>query len=278
MRWSPSRHGRVPALFAVAFCLHCGLVAAARAEQRTFALPPANGGYDSQLGGAYPPAEGVAVVSRDRTEPPVAGLYSICYVNAFQTQAHEVDWWKNEHNDLLLRAADDGYAEDENWPGEILLDTSTEEKRAGILALVGPWIDKCAADGFQAIEPDNLDSWTRSDGRLSLADNLVMARLIADRAHRAGLAVGQKNSAELGELGRLIAGFDFAIAESCQQFSECGRYMAAYGSRVFEIEYPNAERDVFAEACAAHGARIAIVLRDRNLTMRGGSDYRFDSC
>ena len=75
------------------------------AEAAGFALPPANGGYDSQLGGAYPPAAGVTVVSRDREEAPAAGLYSICYVNAFQTQAHEAGWWKQNHDRLLLRTA-----------------------------------------------------------------------------------------------------------------------------------------------------------------------------
>jgi hypothetical protein len=275
MPWFSSRLRRVPALLAAAFCLHCG---PAPAEPARAMPPPANGGYDSQLGGAYPPAKGVAIVSRDREEPPAAGLYSICYVNAFQTQAHEADWWKNEHKELLLRSAAGGYAEDENWPGEILLDTSTEEKRHKILAVVGPWIDKCADDGFQAIEPDNLDTWTRSDGRLSLADNLVMARMIADRAHRVGLAVGQKNASELGELGRLVAGFDFAVVESCQQFEECDRYIAAFGDRVLEIEYPDEGRDLFAEACAARGEKISVVLRDRDLTMPGDPAYRFDGC
>jgi hypothetical protein len=240
--------------------------------------PPANSGYDSQLGGSYPPPAGVAVISRDREEKPAAGLYTICYVNTFQTQAHEAGWWKKHHDKLLLRNADGRYVEDESWPGEILLDISTETKRSAILAVVGEWIDRCAADGFQAIEPDNLDSWTRSEGALSLADNLVMARLIADRAHRAGLAVAQKNAAELGDLGRLVAGFDFAIVESCQQFGECDSYMAAYGDRVFEIEYPHEARDLFKEACAARGDRIDVVLRDRELTRPGDAAYRFDRC
>lgn len=252
--------------------------APALAEPKPVLPPPANAGYDSQLGGVYPPPEGVTVVSRDREAKPAEGLYTICYVNAFQTQAHDSAWWKKHHDRLLLRDADGKYVEDENWPGEIVLDTSTDEKRAGILDIVGGWIDKCAADGFQAVEPDNLDTWTRSDGRLSLADNLVMARLLADRAHRAGLAIGQKNAAELDDLGRLVAGFDFAIVESCQKFAECDRYIGAYGARVFEIEYPSEERDLFGEACAARGDRIAVVLRDRALTKPGDPDYLFKSC
>jgi hypothetical protein len=248
------------------------------AGARPVTLPPANSGYDSQLGGAYEPAPGVAVVSRDRGDEPAAGIYSICYLNAFQTQAEEADWWRKHHDALLLRDAAGKYVEDENWPGEMLLDTSTDEKRQAIAAIVGEWIDKCAADGFQAVEPDNLDTWTRSGGRLSVTDNLTMARLLADRAHRAGLAIAQKNAAELGELGRMLANFDFAIAESCQAFEECETYLAAYGDRVFEIEYPDEKRDLFAEACAARGDRIAVVLRDPDLSEPGSAPYRFKTC
>lgn len=46
---------------------------------------------------------------------------------------------------------------DEDW-GEYLFDVSTPEKRAELLSIVGPWIEGCAADGFDAIEVDNLDS------------------------------------------------------------------------------------------------------------------------
>ena len=105
-----------------------------------------------------------------------------------------------------------------------------------------------------------------------------MARMISDRAHRNGLAAAQKNAGELGELGRLLGGLDFAVVESCRQFDECDGYMTVYGDRVFAIEYPAADADHFAAACAAHGARIAIVLRDRDLAMPGDPAYRFDSC
>ena len=37
--------------------------------------------------------------------------------------------------------------------------------------------------------------------------------MISDRAHRNGLAAAQKNAGELGELGRLLGGLDFAGRE-----------------------------------------------------------------
>ena len=88
------------------------------------ALPPAAGVADYQLGGTYPPASTVQIVTRDRTERPAPGRYNICYVNAFQTQPGELTFWKSKHPSLLLR---DGGAPliDENWPDEVILDIRT---------------------------------------------------------------------------------------------------------------------------------------------------------
>jgi Glycoside-hydrolase family GH114 len=40
---------------------------------------------------------------------------------------------------------------------EIILDTSTAAKRTEIATILNGWIDECADDGFNAVEPDNLD-------------------------------------------------------------------------------------------------------------------------
>ncbi|NUU22210.1 MAG: endo alpha-1,4 polygalactosaminidase, partial [Streptomycetaceae bacterium] len=160
-----------------------------------WSAPQANAGFDYQIGGPYAPPAGVTVVVRDRGAQPWAGAYNVCYVNAFQAQPDTTGWWEATHPDLLLR---DGGAVvmDEDW-GEALLDVSTEAKRAALLGVVGPWIDECARRGFQAVEPDNLDSFGRSHGRLTLAHDAAFARLLAARAHAAGLALAQKNTAEL---------------------------------------------------------------------------------
>lgn len=75
--------------------LAVGLASASPLERRAVTLPPANGKFDYQLGGAYTPASGTTTVVRDRTASPAAGLYNICYVNGFQTQAVDADWWKS---------------------------------------------------------------------------------------------------------------------------------------------------------------------------------------
>jgi hypothetical protein len=235
-------------------------------------LPPANVGFDYQLGGAYPPAASVRIVARDRTERPVPGLYNVCYVNGFQTQPDAIAWWKAHHPRLLLRTRTGRLVVDSDW-GEVLLDTSTATKRRRLTAIVGRWIDGCRARGFLAVEPDNLDSWTRSRERLTRADNVAFARLLTRRAHAVGLAIGQKNASSLAPIGPSL-GFDFAIVEECQVYAECGAFTRSYGARVYEIEYvDNGGRANFDRACAARGARISISYRDRDLAPRGTPGY-----
>jgi hypothetical protein len=221
-------------------------------------LLPASG-VDYQLGGAYPLPAGVGIVARDRTEAPAAGAYNICYVNAFQTQPGALRWWRSKHPRLVLPV------KDEAW-GEWLLNT---RRPRALAKVIGRWIDGCARDGFQAVEPDNLDSWTRSDGRLTKADNVRYAKLLIRRAHEAGLAIAQKNAASLSP--RKL--FDFAVVEECQRYNECDRYTRAYGDQVVEIEY---RRRDFKAACAVRS--VPIVYRDRLLRTPDSPGYRFEAC
>lgn len=240
------------------------------------ATPPVHGAFSYQIGGSFPPAPGVVIVDRDWHDAPAPGLYGICYVNAFQAQPEEVSWWKGRHPSLLLRR-DGRLVVDSAW-GEPLLDTSTSAKRAALLAIVGSWIDRCARKGYRGVEPDNLDSWTRSHGSLTEADDLAFARLLISRAHHDGLAIAQKNAAEVARLGRTM-GFDFAIAEECQPYEECASYLDAYGDHVIEIEYPDdGGAPGFARACRLRGNRISIDYRDRDVTPAGKPGYLERRC
>ncbi len=239
-------------------------------------LPPAGGLPDYQLGGAYPPPNGVTIVGRDRNDPPAPGLYSICYINGFQTQPGELSLWPAE---TILRDGNGTPIGDPDWPGEYLLDTSTAVKRAQILAVVDPWITACANAGFQAAEFDNLDSYTRSLGHLSLANNTAMAEAFVASAHAAGLAAGQKNTAEESATLKAEAGFDFAVSEECAVWNECSSYTDAYGLHVIDIEYTDNIPPPFATLCDANPSlRSAMVLRDRNLVTPASPDYVFETC
>jgi hypothetical protein len=243
-----------------------------------FAEPPVDAQFDYQIGGDYPPPDRVMVVSRDwfGGQPLGGDGYSICYVNAFQTQPDEADVARSDERsqwppELVLSALGD----DPDWDGEYLIDLSSAAKRAAAAEHVAPMIDTCAAKGFQAVELDNLDSWTRREVPFGQAEAVAYAELLADHAHAAGLAVGQKNTPELGAAtSRDVIGFDFAVAEECNRWSECDAYVDAYGTRVLVVEYRDADYDA---GCAAW-PELSIVRRDVEVTGPEAEGYRYAAC
>ena len=241
------------------------------------ALPPTTGGLDYQLGGASP--TDAAVVVRDAGADPEPGAYSVCYVNGFQTQPGDADVW-SEHPELLLDDADGDPVQDPDWPDELVLDPSTPVQREGILAIIGPVIRGCAEAGFDAVEIDNLDTFTRFPA-IDEAGALDLATAYVGMAHGSGLAIGQKNAAELAARGRDEIGFDLAVAEECAAFDECAAYTDGYGDDVLQVEYPDALEEAgltFADACARADRAPLIVLRDRDLVPEGQDGHLRETC
>ena len=259
---------------AAAACL--ALVGCSTAQAPGWAAPPAGAAFDYQLGGPYPPAPGVEVVVRDRTAEPADLGYDVCYVNGFQTQPQDSVAFAAAHPELLVQTGD-GPLADPGWPDELLFDTSTAAKRQALVELVGPWVEGCADDGYDAVEVDNLDSWTRSGGALSADDDAALAVAYAEVAHRAGLAIAQKNTPELA--GRLReAGYDFAVAESCAVFDECDAYLAHYPV-LLDVEYTDElGADGFAELCGDSDRPPQVVLRDHDLLTPDDDGYAFETC
>ena len=268
--------GRAVAAVAVLFAVVLPMAACAGAPATpSIALPPTGGAPDYQLGAAYPPDSSVQIVGRDRSAEPGEGLYSICYVNGFQTQPGEAGLWPD---DLLLLTPEGERFIDPDWPDEVLLDTATAENREAIVAVVRPWIEECAASGFQAVEFDNLDTFTRADRALYIEDNLALATMFVDLAHDAGLAAGQKNSAEFAARLHGEAGFDFAVTEECAAYEECDSYTDVYGDAVIDIEYTDALPRTFAAMCGDPSSPPSMVLRDRMLSAPGARDHAFETC
>ncbi len=197
---------------------------------------------------------------RDRRARPAPGRYNVCYVNGFQTQADERRFWRKRMHLVLRR--DGRPVVDGAWQ-EWLLDVRTPAKRRALARIVGRWVAGCAVDGFDAVDLDNLDSFTRSRRLLKRGQAVAFARLLVGRAHRHGLAVAQKNFADLD--GTRV-GFDFAIAEECGRWHECGSYLRHYDARVLAVEYR--DRD-FARTCAQFDGRLSVLRRDLALRPRG---------
>ncbi|KAA0941744.1 endo alpha-1,4 polygalactosaminidase [Streptomyces apricus] len=228
-------------------------------------LPPVPAGFDYQIGGAYPPPSGVRIVVRDRGADPARGLYNICYVNAFQAQPDEGDDWDD---DLLLRDEEGEVVIDADWD-EPLLDIGTAAKRERVAARVNEWVDGCADKGYDAVEPDNYDSYTRSEGLLDAEDATAFVKLLSAHAHARGLAVAQKNTVELaGQRAR--TGLDFAVVEECGAYNECGEYADAFDDRVVVVEYTDKG---MRKAVSEFGDRLSIVRRDLDVSTPDSDDY-----
>ena len=244
------------------------------------ALPPTEGTFDYQLGAtADRLTDGTRpdVVVRDATARPLDGAYNVCYVNGFQTQPG-ADW--SSRGSALLRDASGEPVRDPDWPEELVLDPSTASAREAILEVVGPLISGCADDGFDAVEIDNLDTWTRFDaiserGALDLASSYVAV------AHDHGLAIAQKNAAEAAQAAHDDLGFDFAVVEECGAYAECSSFTDVYGSHVLQVEYPDSLTEAslsFSDVCADPARAPLTIIRDRDLVGQGDAAYVVDAC
>ena len=219
---------------------------------------------DYQLGGAWDDVpDHVGIVVRDRKAAPLEARYNVCYVNGFQTQPDEKRFWRN-HWRLVLK--DDGRPVVDSAWGEWLLDIRTADKRQALATIIGRWTERCADDGFDAVEYDNLDSFSRSHRLITRRQGIAFAKLLAGRAHDAGLPAGQKNFAEWD--GSRV--FDFAVAEECGRWRECDRYATSYGRHVLAIEY---RREDFRRTCNGYDDQWPVVLRNLNLTPGGVHDW-----
>ncbi len=249
------------------------------------ALPPANATFDYQIGGDYPLPDGVSVVSRDWfIGSPIADPgYSICYVNAFQTQPDEPGVKRPDEQSawpkslVLARLGDDP-----NWGGEYLVDISKASKRKRAASWVEQMLEGCAEKEFDAVEFDNLDSWTRFRGTplnskvpFGKKQALDFAERITALAHERGLAVAQKNTSQITEGQARRVEFDFAVAEECARYRECDAYQDLYGDNVIVIEY---RRKDLRRACSTVGDELSVVLRDRQVRQPSSNKYVYDAC
>lgn len=244
---------------------------ASQASANEVKLPPVGVGWDYQIGGAYEPPDKVEIVSRDREDDPAPGLYNICYVNAFQVQPGESGDWPDE---AFLRDENGNVIKDPEWEDEPVLDITTEAKRELVAEKVNGWIDGCADKGYDAIEPDNFDTFTRFSDYLTAEHAKAFIKLLSDHAHDRGLAIAQKNTVELAG-DRAETGLDFAVAEECGEHNECDGYANAFENRVVVVEYTPKGMNT---ACKGWGTKLSVVQRDGMVEPKGHPDYLRKVC
>jgi hypothetical protein len=98
--------------------------------------------------------------------------------------------------------------------------------------------ERCAAKGFDAVEPDNEDGYQNRTGfDISSADQLRYDTWVSNAVHRLGMAAGLKN--DLGQVQAMLPYVDFEINEQCFQYDECGKLkpFIAHGRPVYGAEY-----------------------------------------
>jgi hypothetical protein len=107
------------------------------------------------------------------------------------------------------------------WPGEKWLDVRPSGPHyAELQAIMVARFRVCQEKGFDAVEPDNMESYTNSPGfPTSAADQIAFNKWVADTVHALGMAVFQKN--DLDQIPQLIDSFDGILDEECNQYSEC---------------------------------------------------------
>jgi endo-alpha-1,4-polygalactosaminidase (GH114 family) len=151
----------------------------------------------------------------------------------------------------------------EGWIGEKWLDI----RRIDLLApIMLARLDKCAAKGFDAVEPDNMQIWDNDTGfPLTYDDQLRYALWLAEEAHKRGLAIGQKNAPD--QTGDLVDIFDFAITEDAFYYN-WAKDMLPYiqsGKPVFAAEYTDLPGD-FREFCRqSQELGFSTILKRRDL-------------
>ncbi len=123
----------------------------------------------------------------------------------------------------------------DDWDGEWWLDIRNQKT---LFPILEKRMDLAIQKGCDGIDPDNVDGFTNKTGfPLRPGDQISFNMFLAKSAHTRGLGIGLKN--DLDQTGSLVAEFDWAINEQCQEYDECNLLMpfVQQGKPVVNIEY-----------------------------------------
>lgn len=183
------------------------------------------------------------------------GRRVICYIS--------VGSWEDWRPDSDLFPSEVLGKDYEGWQGERWLDI----RQIDILApIMRARLDLCRAKGFDAVEPDNMEIYTNDTGfPLTYTDQLKYVLWLAEEAHQRGLAIGQKNAADM--VADLVTIFDFAIIEDYFYYGEAETmlpYIRA-GKPVFAAEYTDLPGDFEAFCRQSRELGFSTILKNREL-------------
>ena len=184
------------------------------------------------------------------------GAKVICYISVGSYEN-----WREDANQFPSEVLGKKYL---GWPGERWLDI----RRIDLLApIMLARFDECAAKGFDAIEPDNIEIYTNDTGfPITYDDQLQYAIWLANEAHARGLAIGLKNAPD--QVEDLVEIFDFAITEDCFYYGWCGQIQPfiQMGKPVFAAEYSDLAGDLTDYCRLSEQLGFSTILKHRDLS------------
>jgi hypothetical protein len=157
------------------------------------------------------------------------GRHVICYIDVGSWESYRPDAKKYPPSILGKQYP--------HYPQERFVDIRALDVLGPILAAR---FDLCKKKGFDAIEPDNIDTYQANTGfPLTAHDELTFIAWLIDRAHQRGLSIGQKN--DPAQTSKVEHAFDWALLEECFHYQFCDRFRpyVADGKAVFDTEYTN---------------------------------------
>ncbi len=143
-----------------------------------------------------------------------------------------VESWRADASDFPASIIGNNY---DGWDGEKFLDI----RRIDLLApIMRARLDMIKAKGFDAVEPDNIDSYTNNTGfDITEQDVINYCKWLAEEAHSRGLSIGQKNASELAP--QLVGTFDWILLEGAFQegIEDEAKVYITNNKAVFATEY-----------------------------------------
>lgn len=152
------------------------------------------------------------------------------------------------------------------WPHEKWLDIRQLDK-------LKPWLNSrfnmILSKGFDAVEPDNLDSYDNETGfAITIEDTKKYCDLLISLAHTNGLGIGQKNVPDLTIV--YSAKFDWVLTEDAfkQGWQEQLKPYSVLNKPVFAVEYTDeTSQSTFASTVCAQAKMLGYfaILKKREL-------------
>jgi hypothetical protein len=227
--------------------------------------PPVNTSWQWQLGetpiDTSIDAQMIDIDLFDHSAEVVSALHAqgrkvVCYISVGSYED-----WRPDAADFPESVLGKDY---QGWPGEKWLDI----RQINLLApMMRARLDLCKSKGFDAVEPDNMDSYTNDTGfPLTYDDQLTYNLWLATEAHQRGLSIGLKNNPD--QVDDLLAEYDWALTESCFEQGWCEEMLPfiQVGKAVFAAEYTDTAITLDEFCPQAKTLQISAILKDRELT------------